>query len=118
MAEDVDRDVTLGEVYRLIIKLDERLDKFSSKFVPIELFHAAEKVHSDRYQALGRELAKEREERKADVKELEGRADADKRTKSAQWFAISLAGLVALFGIISSVASNILLQNIAQGGTP
>lgn len=115
-AEEDDRDVTLGEVYRLVKGIDRRFDNFSNTYVPTSLFQAAEKAHSDRYATLGRELATERQERKAEVRKLEDARDADKRTKSQQWFAISLAGLVAIFGVIGTIASNMLLQSVIQGG--
>lgn len=95
-----DDNVTLGEVYRLVLSLQKDIRDHSSKYITVELWAAEKRALDGERQATNRELR----DVKVDQERLEGRIEADKKTRVQQWFAIGLAGLAAVLSTAGSIA--------------
>lgn len=54
-------NVTLGEVYRLVVRLDTKVDLLGKHYVPIELWRQRNEQVDDRFKATGLEIAGLRE---------------------------------------------------------
>lgn len=89
------------ELYRGIERIEKTLREQSASYVPIGVFNEFVKRADERDNRKGIEIR----DLKADNTALEERIEADKRVKSQQWFAIGLAGLVAILGIIGQIVS-------------
>lgn len=50
-------NVTLGEVYRLVLRLDSKVDLLGSHYVPIELWKQRNEQVDDRFESKGSEIA-------------------------------------------------------------
>lgn len=96
-----DEDVTLGEVYRLIVSLQKDVREQSRSFMTLELWASEKRGLDDRDARKGIEIRDLKSENAA----LEARIDADKRVKSQQWFAIGLASFVAILSVIGQVVA-------------
>jgi hypothetical protein len=124
-----DDDITLGELGRLIKGLSQQITDIPRNFLALQVWAVEKAALDEQRRGMGREIGelraqieKMKTEKQAEHKafdlELDTiRAEANSRGEQARkaraqvWLAIGLAALSALFGVGSSI-----LSNIANGG--
>jgi hypothetical protein len=135
-----DEEVTLGEVYRLILGLQKDFRESAARSMSLQLWEVEKRSFEEKFASQGGEIAKlqsqietaasakdhehkalnaaimgVREESAREIKNLEVKngeqAEVIRRNRVQQWFAIGIVILTAIIGVVSNLVTDAL-----QGG--
>lgn len=96
---------TLGELQRLIERIDRHLQDLASKIVQVEVYNTEQRAWERRFSEVERDLAEEKQARREAVKALQERLDRS----GTNWRQAVYSGLIPAVFFIVTIAVTVSL---------